>query len=96
MSQFKMLRTLIYVFVGLGWLTFLCGILLSGASFINNSWTAQLHLPMMFNSPVVTGFAVLFVTTILTICFLAGAEMIVMCLDSYNDIKKIREFFHKK
>jgi len=96
MSQFKMLRTLIYVSVGLGWLTFLCGILLAGASFINNSWTAQLHLPMMFNSPVVTGFAVLFVASIMTIILLASAEGLVLLLSMHDDVKKVREFFHKK
>ena len=91
-----MLRTLVYVLTGLGWLIFLCGILLAGASFINNTWVAQLNLPMMYNSPVVTGFGVLLVTSVMTICFLAGAEMVVLCLEIYNDTKKIREFFHKK
>ena len=96
MSQFKMLRALIYVFVGLGWLTFLCGIVLAGASFINNSWTAQLQLPMMYNSPIVTGFAVLFIATVLTIYFLAAAEGMVLLLSMHDSVQKIREFFHKK
>jgi hypothetical protein len=91
-----MLRTLIYVLMGLGWLTFLCGILLAGASFINNTWTAQLHLPMMFNSTVVTGFAVLFVASVSTIVLVASAECLVLLLSMHDNIQKVREFFHKK
>jgi len=96
MNQFKMLRTLIYVLVGLGWLTFLCGIVLAGASFINNTWTAQLHLPMMFNSPITTGFAVLLSASVLTIVFLASAECLVLLLSMHDNVQKVREFFHKK
>jgi len=96
MSQFKMLRTLIYVLVGLGWLVFLCGIVLAGASFINNTWTVQLQLPLMFNSPIVTGFAVLFTAAVTTIILLASAECLVLLLSIHDSVHKIREFFHKK
>lgn len=96
MSQFKMLRALIYVLVGLGWVIFLCGIILAGASFVNNTWTAQLHLPMMFNSNVVTGFAVLFASALLTIIMLASAECMVLLLSLHDNVQKVREFFHKK
>jgi len=91
-----MLRALVYMLIGLGWLTFVGGVVLAVASFVNNTWTLQLHLPVIFNSSITTGFAVLFVASVTTIILLASAEMIVMCLESYNDIKKIREFFHKK
>lgn len=96
MNQFKMLRAMIYVFVVAGWLTFLCGIILAAASFINNTWTAQLHLPMMYNSPVTTGFAVLLGASVLTIVWLASAEVLVLLLGIHDDVKKVREFFHKK
>lgn len=96
MNQFKMLRAMIYVLIGLGWLTFICGIVLAGASFINNTWAAQLHLPMMFNSTVVTGFAVLFTATVLTIILLASAECLVLLLSMHDNTRKLREFFHKK
>ena len=96
MNQFKMLRAMIYVFIGLGWLTFIFGIVLATASFVNNAWIIQLNLPLVLHSPAITGFAVLLVTFILTIVWLASAEMIVMCLDGYNDVKKIRTFFSKK
>lgn len=96
MSQFKMLRALVYVLVGLGWLALIGGILLAAASFMDNSWTLQLNLPLIAGSRTATGFAVLLAASILTISFLASAEMIVLMLESYTDIKKIREFFQKK
>ncbi len=96
MNQFKMLRAMIYVFIGLGWLTFIFGIVLAAASFINNTWIMQLHMPLVLHSPIVTGFVVLLVTFILTIMWLASAEMLVLMIDSYEDVKKIRTFFSKK
>ncbi len=96
MNQFKMLRAMVYVLIGLGWLTLIFGLVLAIASFINNSWTTQLHLPLILHSPTVTGFAVLAVSGILSIVWLASAEMIILCIESYNDLKKIREIFSKK
>ncbi len=96
MNQFKMLRAMVYVLIGLGWLTLIFGLVLAIASFINNSWAIQLHLPLILHSPTVTGFTVLVVSGILSIVWLASAEMIILCIESYNDLKKIREIFSKK
>jgi hypothetical protein len=96
MSQFKMLRSLIYVLVGLGWLTFLGGLILAAASFLNNTWTIQLNLPLIASSHAVTGFAVLLSTSIMTIVFLASAECLALLLSLHDNVHKVREFFHKK
>jgi len=94
--KFRMLRAMIYVFIAAGWLTFVGGVVLAAASFLNNTWAAPLHLPIWLNSPVATGFAVLLAASVLTIIWLASAEMLVILLAIYEDARKVRDFFQKK